>query len=128
MKRIATLLLIIILATITCSSSNTLIITPQDSIVSITAQQLKYTNLIFIEHKKLLEENSLLCKQINNYQLKVKTLEQIDSIRKSQIISERILYENQIKDLTSKKNKTITLWKIGGITVSASLVLLLLLK
>ena len=128
MKRIATLLLIIILATITCSSSNTLIITPQDSIVSITAQQLKYTNLIFIEHKKLLEENSLLCKQINNYQLKVKTLEQIDSIRKSQIINERILYENQIKDLTSKKNKTITLWKIGGITVSASLVLLLLLK
>ena len=128
MKRIATLLLIIILATITCSSSNTLIITPQDSIVSITAQQLKYTNLIFIEHKKLLEENSLLCKQINNYQLEVKTLEQIDSIRKSQIINERILYENQIKDLTSKKNKTITLWKIGGITVSASLVLLLLLK
>lgn len=128
MKRIATLLLIIILATITCSSSNTLIITPQDSIVSITAQQLKYTNLIFIEHKKLLEENSLLYKQINNYQLEVKTLEQIDSIRKSQIINERILYENQIKDLTSKKNKTITLWKIGGITVSASLVLLLLLK
>ena len=128
MKRIATLLSIIILATITCSSSNTLIITPQDSIVSITAQQLKYTNLIFIEHKKLLEENSLLCKQINNYQLEVKTLEQIDSIRKSQIINERILYENQIKDLTSKKNKTITLWKIGGITVSASLVLLLLLK
>lgn len=128
MKRIATLLLIIILATITCSSSNTLIITPQDSIVSITAQQLKYTNLIFIEHKKLLEENSLLHKQINNYQLEVKTLEQIDSIRKSQIINERILYENQIKDLTSKKNKTITLWKIGGITVSASLVLLLLLK
>ena len=128
MKRIATLLLIIILATITCSSSNTLIITPQDSIVSITAQQLKYTNLIFIEHKKLLEENSLLCKHINNYQLEVRTLEQIDSIRKSQIINERILYENQIKDLTSKKNKTITLWKIGGITVSASLVLLLLLK
>ena len=128
MKRIATLLLIIILATITCFSSNTLIITPQDSIVSITAQQLKYTNLIFIEHKKLLEENSLLSKQINNYQLEVKTLEQIDSIRKSQIINERILYEDQIKELTSKKNKTITLWKIGGITVSASLVLLLLLK
>ena len=128
MKRIVTLLLIIILATITCFSSNTLIITSQDSIVSITAQQLKYTNLIFIEHKKLLEENSLLSKQINNYQLEVKTLEQIDSIRKSQIINERILYENQIKDLTSKKNKTITLWKIGGITVSASLVLLLLLK
>ena len=84
--------------------------------------------MIFIEHKKLLEENSLLCKQINNYQLEVKTLEQIDSIRKSQIINERILYENQIKDLTSKKNKTITLWKVGGITVSASLVLLLLLK
>ena len=128
MKRIATLLLIIILATITCFSSNTLKIAPQDSIVSITAQQLKYTNLIFIEHKKLLEENSLLSKQINNYQLEVKTLEQIDSIRESQIINERILYENQIKDLTSKKNKTITLWKIGGITVSASLVLLLLLK
>ena len=109
MKRIVTLLLIIILATITCFSSNTLIITPQDSIVSITAQQLKYTNLIFIEHNKLLEENSLLYKQINNYQLEVKTLEQIDSIRKSQIINERILYENQIKDLTSKKNKTITL-------------------
>ena len=84
--------------------------------------------MIFIEHKKLLEENSLLSKQINNYRLEVKTLEQIDSIRKSQIINERILYENQIKDLTSKKNKTITLWKIGGITVSASLVLLLLLK
>lgn len=128
MKRIVTLLLTIVLATITCFSSDTLTVTPRDSIVSITANQLKYTNLIFVEHSKLLEENYLLYKQINNYKLEVRALEEVDSVRKIQITNERILYENQIKDLTSKKNKTITLWKVGGITVSASLVLLLLLK
>ena len=43
----------------------------QDSTVSIAFDQLKYTNLIFIEHEKLLIENGLLSKQVSNQESKI---------------------------------------------------------
>lgn len=134
MKRIVTLFLTILLVRIICFSSNISEVTKQDSTVSITADQLKYVNLIFVEHKKLLEENKLLNFQIQNYQSKTNYLIKIDSLRVMQITNYKHInetYATQINDLNKsikKKSQTVTYWKIGCITVSIGLVLFLLLK
>lgn len=134
MKRIATLLLAILLTTTICFSQTTSVETNPDSIVSVTSEQLKYANLIFVEHEKLLIENSLLNTQIGNYQSKLKLAEETDSLRLSQISQYKGIneaYSLQIRELNkslSKKDKTILGLKIGCVTVSAGIILLLLLK
>ena len=134
MKKIVTLLLTILLTTTTCFSQTTLAETSPDSIVFITSEQLKYANLIFVEHEKLLTENSLLNFKINNLQSKLKLSETLDSLRLYQISQYKGInntYALQINDLNrsiSKKDKTILGLKIGCITVSVGIVLLLLLK
>lgn len=106
----------------------------QDSIVYVTTQDIKYTNLIFIEHKKLIKDNALLLNQIENYKDLTNTLTQVDSLRLRQIKEYSTLNENyqlQIESLNKdikKKNKTLLCWKIGGITISSGLLLFLLLK
>lgn len=95
---------------------------------------MKYANLIFVEHKKLLEENDLLTQQVQNYQAKTDFLLRTDSLRVAQITNYQLInetYATQIEDLNKaikKKDRAVTCWKIGGITVSVGLVLLLLLK
>lgn len=134
MKRIVILFLAILLVRITCFSSTTSEVTRQDSIVSITSDQLKYANLIFVEHKKLLEENDLLTQQVQNYQVKTDLFLRTDSLRVSQITNYQHIneaYATQIEDLNKaikKRDRAVTCWKIGGITVSVGLVLFLLLK
>ena len=134
MKRIVILFLAILLVRITCFSSSTSEVTRQDSTVSITSDQLKYANLIFVEHKKLLEENDLLTQQVQNYQAKTDFLLRTDSLRVAQITNYQLInetYATQIEDLNKaikKKDRAVTCWKIGGITVSVGLVLFLLLK
>lgn len=115
-------------------SSNTLILTESDSIVSITTSDLKYANLIFVEHNKLLRENNLFKNQLENYKILNNHLEQVDSLRQQQIgeyqglnQSYILQIENLNKDIQNK-NRAILGWKIGSITVSAGLVLFLLLK
>ena len=134
MKRIATLLLAILLTTTICFSQTTSVETNPDSIVSVTSEQLKYANLIFVEHEKLLIENSLLNTQIGNYQSKLKLAEETDSLRLSQISQYKGIneaYSLQVGELNkslSKKDKTILGLKIGCVAVSAGIILLLLLK
>lgn len=134
MKKIVTLLLTILLTTTICFSQTTSAETSPDSIVFITSEQLKYANLIFVEHEKLLTENSLLNFKINNLQSKLKLSETLDSLRLYQISQYKGInntYALQINDLNrsiSKKDKTILGLKIGCITVSVGIVLLLLLK
>lgn len=134
MKRTLIALLIMILARITCFSSTTSIPTESDSIVSVTTSDLKYANLIFVEHSKLLKENSLLYQQVGNYVELNNQLTQIDSLRLQQINEYDKLSQNyaiQIDALNKevkKKNKAIRYWQIGGVTVSVGLVLFLLLK
>lgn len=95
---------------------------------------MKYANLIFVEHKKLLEENDLLTQQVQNYQAKTDFLLRTDSLRIAQITNYQLInetYATQIEDLNKaikKKDLAVTCWKIGGITVSVGLVLFLLLK
>ena len=134
MKRITLLLLITLLVKIMCFSSNTSRVIRQDSTVLITSDQLKYANLIFVEHKKLLEENRLLYQQIKNYKAKTNNLLKTDSLRVEQIANyqhineEYILQIDNLNKAIKKKDRTVTCWKIGGITVSIGLVLFLLLK
>lgn len=106
----------------------------QDSLVQITSEQLKITNLIFVEHQKLLIENDLLYKQIHNYQ------EQLEIVELQNFANKRIidnyselngLYQQKIYDLNkeiNRKNKITKGLTIGGITVSVGIVLLLILK
>ena len=95
---------------------------------------MKYANLIFVEHKKLLEEYDLLTQQVQNYQAKTDFLLRTDSLRVAQITNYQLInetYATQIEDLNKaikKKDRAVTCWKIGGITVSVGLVLFLLLK
>ena len=134
MKRITLLLLITLLVKIMCFSSNTSGVIKQDSTVLITSDQLKYANLIFVEHKKLLEENRLLYQQVKNYKAKTNNLLKTDSLRVEQIVNyqhinkEHILQIDNLNKAIKKKDRTVTCWKIGGITVSIGLVLFLLLK
>ena len=97
MKKIIISLLIMMSIPTICSSQN---IWNQDSVVTITSKQLKEANLIFIEHKKLLNENNLLYKQIDNYRKDSCLLIQLDSINNVKI--------NDYKNLVTKQEKCIT--------------------
>lgn len=81
-----------------------------------------------------MKDNILLSQQIENYKTLTNTLVQVDSLRIEQLNEYSILnqnYQERIEDLNKqikKKNKTLLIWQIGGITVSTSLLLLLLFK
>lgn len=126
-KRMLMLLLVIMLTTTTSFSSTILNGTENDSIITLTPSQLKQTNLIFVEHKKLLVENKLLKEQIDNYKEDNELLIKTDSIRISQINIYKDLNTSLNKSL-KKKYKSLLFWKIGGITISSSFLLLFLLK
>jgi hypothetical protein len=126
-KRLLVISLIILLTRTTSSSLTTSSGIKKDSIVSITPAQLKETNLIFAEHHKLLIENQLLSEQLNNYKEDNNLLIKADSVKQTQIKIYKDWNESLNKNL-NKKERTLFFWKIGGITVSFGLVLLLLLK
>ena len=134
MKKFVILFFLTLLVTITCFSQNILNEIEKDSIVLITPNQLKETNLIFAEHQKLLKENDLLFKQISNYKLDNELLLYTDSIRNVQIENYKSLiksYDLKIEQLNKeiiKKNNTILIWKVGSVTVSVGLLVWLLLK
>lgn len=129
MKKIVILLLTILLPKITCFSANIL----EDSVI-VSNNDIKYANLIFIEHQKLLEENNLLYEQLENYENEISVFEQIDSIRVSEIAEYQNLnnfYQNKIEKLEfdiNKKNKQLQCWQIGGITITIGLILFILFK
>jgi len=127
-------LLITLLTLTTTSSASTLGGIKQDSIVSITQKELKETDLIFAEHKKLLTENKLLKEQIQNYKSSNQVTSRIDSLKSLQLLEYDRLYKESIekeKKLSSqitRKNRALLVWRIGGISVSAGFLLFLFLK
>lgn len=130
MKRIVILFLIILLQTTTSFSQ----IIWNDSVIGITPIQLKTTNLIFVEHEKLLKENSLLKIQLDNYIKDNQLLTQTDSIRTIQLKGYKDLdtqNKKQIEQLNkdlSRKKRELTVWKIGGLGISVGLLLWLLVN
>lgn len=130
MKRIVILFLIILLQTTTSFSQ----IIWNDSVIGITPIQLKTTNLIFVEHEKLLKENSLLKIQLDNYVKDNQLLTQTDSIRTIQLKGYKDLdtqNKKQIEQLNkdlSRKKRELAVWKIGGLGISVGLLLWLLVN
>lgn len=134
MRKFVILFCLILLTTITCFSQNILVNESNDTVVLITPQQLKETNLIFAEHQKLLVEKKLLLNQLNNYKLDNDLLSYSDSIKSLQVDNYKNLansYSIQIEELNQevqKKNKSLLTWKISSITISVGLLVWLLLK
>lgn len=124
MKKILLLLLIMMLTKTTAFSENILIPINQDSIVVATSD-IKYANLIFVEHKKLRTENILLKDEINKWKEINHKQNELDSLNKIQLVK----YNNHILDLNKqikRKNNIIKGLKIGGITITIGLTLLLI--
>ena len=92
----------------------------KDSLVIITPQQLKITNLIFNEHAALKEKVPLLNLQIEALEKANRNYAVQDSIRTEEIN----LYENSYKDAykrnkkLNKKVKRYRYWSIAGGIVS----------
>ena len=134
MRKFVILSCLILLTTITCFSQNILVNESNYTVVLITPQQLKETNLIFAEHQKLLVEKKLLLNQLNNYKLDNDLLSYSDSIKSLQVDNYKNLtnsYSIQIEELNQevqKKNKSLLTWKISSITISVGLLVWLLLK
>ena len=134
MRKFVILSCLILLTTITCFSQNILVNESNDTVVLITPQQLKETNLIFAEHQKLLIEKKLLLNQLNNYKLDNDLLSYSDSIKSLQVDNYKNLansYSIQIEELNQEvqeKNKSLLTWKISSITISVGLLVWLLLK
>ena len=124
MRKFTILLLITLLTAITSFSQT----------ISIGTEQLKETNLIFIEHRKLLEENALLYKQLDNFQKSYNILTQIDSTRIKEIAEYKEIVNDrnkQIENLNKEinaKDKAFKGWRIGSILVTGTLALWLLFK
>lgn len=120
-----------------CSSQNTYPKLVNDSLVVITPQQLKATNLIFLEHKKFKLEIPELKKQLTSYESLINSYERTDSVRNAQInrlmlhaqASEQVI-QSQLKEINKLESKK-KLYKgltVSGVTVSVVLLITLLLK
>lgn len=108
-----------------------------DSLVVITPQQLKASNLIFLEHKKLKLERFELNKQLTSYELLTANYAKTDSIRLQQLARAELqmqMYDEAISKQREqiakmdKKNKRLTTLSIGGFAISVGLLLALLIK
>lgn len=120
-----------------CSSQNTYPKLVNDSLVVITPQQLKATNLIFLEHKKFKLEIPELKKQIISYESLINSYKRNDSVKNAQInrlmlhaqASEQVM-QNQLREINKLESKK-KLYKgltVGSVTVSVVLLITLLLK
>lgn len=95
--------------------------------ISITAEQLKTTNLIFLEHQKysqivpLLKEENANLLQINN------SWERTDSIRKVQLVNYAYTLEDKDKSIAGLKKSLKRQKVIFGSTL-IGLVICLLMK
>ena len=99
--------------------------------IVITPEQLRETNLIFLEHKQFKKQIPLLQQQINNLELINYSWQKTDSINQTVIYN----YKNQLidrdKSINSlnqslKNNKDII--KYGGTIGAITIILCLLLK
>ena len=108
-----------------------------DSLVVITPQQLKQTNLIFLEHQKLKFDNQELSKEIISYNNLVDNYKKSDSIRikqlnvyetEAQISNKKIQEQSALIDKLKAKVKTWKKWTVGGFSLSAVLAALLFIR
>ena len=108
-----------------------------DSLVVITAKQLKATNLIFLEHGKFKAENEQLNKQIINYNKLIVNYQATDSIKTIELkefgktaadLNKENMQQTIQIDKLKAKNKVWRKWTVGGFALSIALFGLLLVK
>lgn len=129
MKRSIILLVLSLLTAIASFTQTTYPKNLNDSLVVITAEQLKQTNLIFIEHDHLMKENVLLKSKISLQDSLIYNYSQIDSIQKNNIIK----LTDQVNFANSKINRLEKQFKIykpvayisSGALITTLLILLL---
>ena len=124
--------LLMSLATTMCCFSQTISKSKQkeDSLVVITSTQLKQTNIIFLEHQKLLKEKGEYLKQIDYLEAINQNYLIVDSLRNKQldvctnIISEKQDSINNLKKSLqkSKKRNRVKNFFIGGIASIAAII------
>lgn len=73
----------------------------------ITAKQLKQTNIIFLEHRRLKERDSVMIKQIDEMDRLLAVYNSIDSINKQQLSSFKKQVEDQNKTIDDMNSKLI---------------------
>lgn len=119
MKKLLILCLLLIAST-SIFSQNTL---------TITSEQLKLTNAIFIEHEKFSKQIPLLEQQISNLEQINNSWQQTDSIRKQQLVYCNYIIEDKNKSIENlnkslKRNKNLLK---GSCVVGALAVIICLL-
>ena len=125
MKRIVIYCLLSLLTLNVSFSQNTYPKTLGDTIVIISSEQLKITNQIFLEHKKLLVSDSIYKKQNKSLREALDLSLQLDSINEAKITSyrEAIATYEKTQVRLKKKNKIFGFSLLGTVV---GIVLLLL--
>lgn len=115
---------------ICCSSQTTYPQKLNDSLIVITPTQLKQTNLIFLEHRKLKQQVKEYDVQIMSYKYMMDSYHRTDSLQRAEIGG---LYEDiRTYDAKEKKlNKELKLFKnltIGGFSIGIISTLIAILR
>lgn len=109
----------------------------RDSLIVITPQQLKTTNLIFLEHKKLKAETVQLYTQLEAFDLLLYNSAKVDSIKNLQIYTlmanakeSDVLIQRQATAIVKKdrSNRILRGVAIGGFVVGIGGIILLIVK
>ena len=125
MRRYVILLVISLLTTIASFSQNTYPKNINDSLVVITAEQLKQTNLIFLEHSYLLNENSVLREEVFTQDKLILNYHKMDSINKGRIITltnQVDFANNKVEKLGKQLNNHKVYFWVGGTALVASII------
>lgn len=126
MKRNVILLLVSLLTTIvTFSQSTSYPKNLGDSLVIITANQLKEANLIFLEHSYLVDENNMLLDKLDLKNELIMNYSRMDSINRSNIIklnNELDFTKSKVDRLTKKLNNHKTYFWVGGGALVAAII------
>lgn len=129
MKRSIILLVLSLLTAIASFTQTTYPKNLNDSLVIITAEQLKQTNLIFVEHDYLTKENVLLKNKISLQDSLIYNYSQIDSIQKNNIVklTEKVDFANNKINKLEKQFKVYkpVAYISSGALIATLLVLLL---
>ena len=119
MKQLVIALLLSLSMPIALHSQNIYPIINTDSLVTITSEQLKITNLIFNEHEYLTEKVDLLNNQINNLEELNKLYVVQDSIQRIKIDKYKNAYEDSYKKYIrlNKRYKVSNAISLGSLLI-----------
>lgn len=125
MKRIVVLLLISLSIAICGFSQNTYPRTLTDSTVEITNEQLKQTNLVFLEHHKLTLENKNLKSKINLLDSIIINNNKIDSLRVIDYTNLQTDYESLKKKCKVSRTKSFLTGSLIGVAITSIIAILI---